>query len=144
MGGSTKQFIINLDPQKVVSTGLSIPTIESALKNITNPGGVGVLLQKTTEFPVSLLPVSSTTQTLSNVPLGKKTDGANVLLSDVAIVTSGSNAQRRGDAIIDGKPGVIIRISKVPNANTVALTADIESTVSSLEKELPAGYELHP
>lgn len=78
------------------------------------------------------------------MPLGKKTDGANVLLSDVAIVTSGSNAQRRGDAIIDGKPGVIVRISKVPNANTVALTADIESAVSSLEKELPAGYEMHP
>ncbi len=60
------------------------------------------------------------------------------------MVTSGNNAQRRGDAIIDGKPGVIIRISKVPNANTIALTDNIESTVGSLEKELPTGYELHP
>lgn len=57
MGGSTKQFIINLDPQKVASTGLSLSTIENILKGITNPDGAGVLLQKTTEFPVSLAPV---------------------------------------------------------------------------------------
>lgn len=57
MGGSTKQFIINLDPQKVVSAGLSLSTIESSLQDITNPGGAGVLLQKITEFPVSLVPV---------------------------------------------------------------------------------------
>lgn len=143
MWGSAKQYIINLDPQKVVSSKLSLSDIENSLINITNPGGAGVLLQKTTEFPVSLLPVLNTTQNLSHISLGKRENWSIILLSDVANITSGVNVQRRGDAIIDGKPGIIIRISKVPNANTINLTKDIESAISSLEKELPKDYQLH-
>ena len=38
MGGSTKQYTIALDPQKIASKKLTLEGIEKALANITNPG----------------------------------------------------------------------------------------------------------
>ena len=75
--------------------------------------------------------------------MGKNANGSSILVSEIGNITYGTNAQRRGDALIDGKPGVIVRISKVPNANTIALTKSIESKVELIAKELPAGYQLH-
>lgn len=143
MGGSTKQYTIALDPQKMVSKKLTLEGIEKSLANITNPGWAGVIVGPMIELPVSLKPTSPAIQDLANLPVGKNADGSSILVSEIGNITYGTNAQRRWDALIDGKPGVIVRISKVPNANTVALSKSIEAKVEVLQKELPAGYRLH-
>jgi cobalt-zinc-cadmium resistance protein CzcA len=38
MGGSTKQYTIALDPQKIAAKKLALAEIEKSLENITNPG----------------------------------------------------------------------------------------------------------
>ena len=93
-------------------------------------------------MPVSLKPSSPRIQDLASLPVGQNEDGTSILVSEIGNITYGTNAQRRGDALIDGKPGIIIRISKVPNANTLALTKNIDSKIESLQKDLPPGYKL--
>ena len=80
---------------------------------------------------------------MASLPVGQNADGSSILVSEIGNITYGTNAQRRGDALIDGKAGVILRISKVPNANTLGLTKSIDSKIESLQKSLPPGYQLH-
>ena len=55
----------------------------------------------------------------------------------------GTGLQLRGDALIDGKPGVIVRISKIPNVNTLELTKAIEQKLIDLRTSLPKNVQLY-
>ena len=60
-----------------------------------------------------------------------------VLLRHVAIVQEGP-APKRGDASIDGNPGVVITIVKQPHADTRALTDQVKAVLRETAATLPA------
>ncbi|MEE9392495.1 MAG: efflux RND transporter permease subunit [Planctomycetota bacterium] len=60
-----------------------------------------------------------------------------VLLSDVADVVFGPAAIRTGDAGINGKPGVIMVVSKQPGVDTVDLTNRINAELKRAQVDLP-------
>jgi CzcA family heavy metal efflux pump len=72
---------------------------------------------------------------LAKVPITKKA-GKEVRLGDVATV-----AQRYppliGDAIIDGKPGLLLVVEKLPWANSLQMTAGVEQALRDLQPGLP-------
>jgi HME family heavy-metal exporter len=69
--------------------------------------------------------------------------GRHVLLSDIASLEEGASVIR-GSANIDGKPGVILRIIRQPDAQTLAVTDEVVSVFASLTATLPDGVTLHP
>jgi len=72
---------------------------------------------------------------LAKVPISAKA-GKAVRLGDVATV-----AQRYqpliGDAVIDGKPGLLLVVEKLPWANSLQMTADVEQALKDLQPGLP-------
>jgi CzcA family heavy metal efflux pump len=72
---------------------------------------------------------------LAQVPVTKKA-GKEVRLGDVATV-----AQRYppliGDAIIDGHPGLLLVVEKLPWANSLQMTAGVEQALRELQPGLP-------
>ncbi|MDH3603691.1 MAG: efflux RND transporter permease subunit, partial [Candidatus Tectomicrobia bacterium] len=66
----------------------------------------------------------------------KTVDGAAILLSDVANVRFGTQIMR-GDAAVNGTPGVILGIEKNPNANTLTVTEAVEKALVDLAPALP-------
>ncbi len=142
MWWSPKQYTIEIDPNKAVSRGVSNEDIIAALENSTFPAGWWVVLQKTTEFPVSIMPIPGNNKNIWSIQITQN-EVWKTIINDIASITQWSNAQRRWDALIDGKPWVIIRISKIPSANTMALTEEIEAQITSIEANLPKWVVLH-
>ena len=99
MGGSSPQYTISVDPAKLSTRHITMTSLESSLSNITNPGGAGIALTATSEFPVNLKPIGNTIEKIGSITLP---DGG--VLRDVATVDVGQSSQRRGDALIDGTP----------------------------------------
>ena len=52
-------------------------------------------------------------------------------------------ALSRGSGAIDGKPGVILRIIRQPDAQTLTVTDGINTTFNSLRQSLPDDIKLH-
>ena len=73
---------------------------------------------------------------LLKVPVKMNADRA-VLLRHVATVQEGP-APKRGDASIDGNPGVVITIVKQPHADTRKLTDQVKAALREAEATLPA------
>ncbi len=138
MGGSAPQYTISVDPAKLITKHLTMGSLENSLSNITNPGWAGIALTPTSEFPIILKPVENTIARIGATTLS---DGS--ILRDVATIAIGLNSQRRWDALIDGTPWVIIRISKVPSVNTVDLSAKIVEKLALIQKDLPKWMILH-
>ena len=78
---------------------------------------------------------------LAKVPVTASSSGASgsagpVRLGDVATVAE-DHQPLIGDAIIDGQPGLLLVVEKLPWANSLQLTAGIEDAIRQLQPGLP-------
>ena len=79
-----------------------------------------------------LLPIA-TPEDLGKVPVVNHPD---LVIDDIADVTEG-HQQLIGDALIDGEPGMILVIERFPDADPVAVTEEVESTLDLMRAGLP-------
>lgn len=68
--------------------------------------------------------------------------GDPVLLKDVADVKL-APVPKRGDASINGQPGVVLMIQKQPEADTLAVTQKVEEVLTELKGSLPSDIRIH-
>ncbi len=73
---------------------------------------------------------------LAKVPVTKTASGKAVRLGDVAVVAE-THQPLIGDAIIDGGPGILLVVEKLPWANSLQMTAGIERAIKDLQPGLP-------
>ena len=62
-------------------------------------------------------------------------DGRPLRLGDIASVVEGASIIR-GSGAIDGQDGVILRIVRQPDAQTLSVTDDINTTFNSLSASI--------
>lgn len=141
MGGDIKQYQVLIDPAKLQEYNVSLQEIEAAIKaNNLNTSG-GFLEEGQTERPVRVIgrlgPMpEQVVDDLLKIPV-KMSGPRVVLLKHVATVQEGP-APKRGDASIDGNPGVVITIVKQPHADTRQLTDDVKAALRDTADNLPA------
>jgi CzcA family heavy metal efflux pump len=141
IGGSVKQVEIVLAPERLMQHGVGTEQILEALDGVTEstPGGFHVSGQE--EY---LIRGAGRVRSLDE--LGKtvvrERDGVATTLADLAELRFGE-AARRGEAALDGKHGVILKIRKQPQANTLELTKRLDAALDDIEKSLPPGISLY-
>jgi CzcA family heavy metal efflux pump len=141
IGGDVKEYQVLVDPTKLQEYNVSLQEIEAAIKaNNLNTSG-GFLEEGQTERPVRIIgrlgPLpEEVVDDLLKVPVKMIADRA-VLLGQLATVQEGP-APKRGDASIDGNPGVVITIVKQPHADTRKLTDQVKGALRDVEATLPA------
>lgn len=146
LGGDKKQYQVLVDPDKLQEYNVSLQEIEAAIKaNNLNTSG-GFLEEGQGERPVRVIgrlgPLpQKVVDDLIKVPLKMNSDRA-VLLGQVARVEEGP-APKRGDASIDGNPGVVITIVKQPHADTRKLTDEVKAALRETEATLPADIAIN-
>jgi CzcA family heavy metal efflux pump len=72
---------------------------------------------------------------LARVPVSDTPSGP-VRLGDVAVVAE-THQPLIGDAIIDGRPGLLLVVEKLPWANSLQMTAGVERAIRELQPGLP-------
>lgn len=141
MGGERKQYQVLVDPDKLLEYDVSLQQIAAAIKaNNLNTSG-GFVEEDQTERPVRVIArlgplTEDVVNDLRKVPVKVNGDRA-VLLGHVAQIVVGP-APKRGDASIDGHPGVVVTIVKQPHANTRKLTDEVKAALREVEAGLPA------
>lgn len=76
-----------------------------------------------------------TPEDLAEVPLASR-DGKTVLLGDVAKVVQEAPLLA-GDAVINGGPGLMLIVEKLPWGNTLDVTEDVEKAIAEMSPGLP-------
>lgn len=140
IGGDTRQYQVELDPQRLQAFGVTVGEVITALKGANENFAAGVMKKTGQEYLIRGVGRVRTTADLEQVVVAAK-GGVPTLIRDVARVVIGP-AFRYGDASANGKPGVVISIQKHPTANTLELTKRLEGKLAELQKSLPAGMKL--
>ena len=144
MGGDVREWQINLNAERMRRYEVMIDDVRKSVENtLTNKSG-GLITEDEKEYSIRILTAPTVAADLQDISIGRnKMDGRPIRLGDIASVIEGASPIR-GSGAIDGKPGVILRIIRQPDAQTLTVTDEINTTFNSLSSSLPDRVELHP
>lgn len=142
-GGDLKEYQVLVDPGKLLTFNLSLHEVEDAIgeSNVNSSGGF--LPEVYEEKLIRNLARVESPDDLAHTVVRANREGAHVTLGDIAEIRLGGPLVKRGDAGINGQPGVILTVGKQPNADTLKLTKTIEAELASLQTTLPEGVQIH-
>jgi cobalt-zinc-cadmium resistance protein CzcA len=153
-GGITKEYQVRLDPNKLVSYGLSIGQIETQLSgNNTNAGG-SFIQTGPQQINVQAQGLFRNVQDIENTVV-RSSNGASIRIKDIAIVEQGAKVRlgQISKAYRDEKTGTIIDNPDVVEGSLLLQKGDdadpalkgIEAKVKQLNEQiLPKGVKIVP
>jgi CzcA family heavy metal efflux pump len=142
-GGEVRERQIEIDPVKLAAAGLVLEDVLTAAKRATALIGGGYLETPTQRIVIQAQAPGATLEALAQAVVGTR-DGAAVHLGDVATLREGAQP-RFGDALIAGKPGILIETSTQFGANTLEVTRALELRLDALAPALAKqGVQYHP
>jgi CzcA family heavy metal efflux pump len=137
IGGDVRQLRVEPDTARMAQFGVSLTQVEQALRGFSGNAGGGFIDLNSREYLIRHLGRTNRVEDLAGLAVAWK-DGRAILLEQVATVGFAPGL-KRGDAGYGGAPAVVVSVQKQPNADTVKLTADIETALAELKQGLPRG-----
>ena len=141
LGGEVKEYQILVSPERMAHHNVGLGDVLAAVQGMNANVSGGTLYEYGNEYIIRGV-VSTTNVSALAKALVKNTGTTAVCLRDVADVRVGDKTPRTGVASYNGKPAVMMTVTKQPNTSTLDLTAEIDRTLEDLEKTLPADVHL--
>jgi CzcA family heavy metal efflux pump len=135
IGGEMKQYQVLVDPTRLADYGLTLKEVTEAVRASNANAGGGFLERPNEEYLIRGRARVYSAEDLANSVITVR-DGAPILIKNVAEVKIGA-ALKRGEGSFNAQPAVVATIQKQPNANTLVVTEQIETTLSGLKSSLP-------
>jgi CzcA family heavy metal efflux pump len=138
---------VQVDPDKMAKKGVSLEDVQTTTADALDTGVLkfssghslssgGILDSAQQRLDIRHVLSVSTPQSLAQVPLEGQTGPNKVRLGDVATVVQ-DHQPLIGDAVINGGPGLLLVVEKLPWGNTLTVTKALEDAVRSLQPSMP-------
>lgn len=143
MGGDIKEYQILMDPGKMRRHGVSMDEIIYAVKGMNQNASGGTLYEYGNEYIVRGLLSTNDIDELKKAVVKTSENGLPITLDAIADVRIGPKTPVLGVASNDGKPAVLLTVTKQPNTNTLALTGRLDNALDELKANLPADVKIN-
>jgi CzcA family heavy metal efflux pump len=140
-GGENKQYQVLVDPYEVAARGLTLHQVHEAVEQSNMNATGGVFVESGQEYLIRGIGRVRNIEDIEHTVISVH-DNVPVLVGDVAEVTV-APAFKLGTASINNENGVLLVISKQPEANTLSLTKEILAALDELRGALPEDITMH-
>jgi CzcA family heavy metal efflux pump len=142
-GGDVRQIQILPDPDKLTSYQVTLSDVADAARAALALRGAGFIDLEAQRILLKSPTPKPDMQAIGEAVVSVR-NGVPVLVRDVAMVQE-APALRSGDALIMGKPGVLLSLASQYGANTLTTTLAVEQALTNLEPALKAqGITVYP
>ncbi|MBZ0234182.1 MAG: efflux RND transporter permease subunit [Deltaproteobacteria bacterium] len=147
IGGRVRELRVELDLARLVALGVSADQVVAALARDNRNVSAGDMAESGREVLVRTLGELTSAEDIGNVLVtrrsGRSADaqdlpnpsGRPVYVRDVATVIDGFQ-EVRSEQWVDGVPGIVLRVSKQADANTVEVVERLEAEIARINVEL--------
>ena len=143
MGGDIKEYQILMDPGKMRRHGVSMDEVIYAVKGMNQNASGGTLYEYGNEYIVRGLLSTNDIDELKKAVVKTSENGLPITLDAIADLRIGPKTPVLGVASNDGKPAVLLTVTKQPNTNTLALTGRLDNALGELKANLPADVKIN-
>jgi CzcA family heavy metal efflux pump len=134
LGGGVRERDIEVDPAKLAVHGISMEEVAEAAKRATATIGGGYIETASQRIVIRARAPGQSTDELADALVAMRA-GLPVRFRDVATIRDGLEP-RFGDALVGGKPGIMVETSTQFGANTLEVTRALEQRLDALGSEL--------
>ena len=144
IGGYTRQYQVNLDPNRLRAYGIPVSRVVEAVRS-GNIESSGRLLEfGGTEYMVRGRGYARSIEDFENIPLSVSETGSQIRIKDAGQVVMGPDL-RRGLADLDGTGEVVSGIVVMRNGeNALDVINRVKAKIKEIEPGFPAGVKLVP
>ena len=143
MGGDIKEYQILMDPGKMRCHGVSMDEVIYAVKGMNQNASGGTLYEYGNEYIVRGLLSTNDIDELKKAVVKTSDNGLPITLDAISDVRIGPKTPVLGLASNDGKPAVLLTVTKQPNTNTLALTGKLDNALEELKANLPGDVKIN-
>ena len=136
IGGQETEYRIILSPERMRYHDITLSEVVAATERVNENAGGGVIYEYGNEYIVKTDFSTTDPDDIARAVV-RSDERGTVTLADIAQVTIGGKQPRLGTASVDGKPAVLVTVTKQPGAGTIELTDRIEKAIESLAPSLP-------
>jgi len=136
-GGEVRRIEVQVRPEALAARDLGLADVLAATRAATGASGGGYIDTPQQRILIEPHGQALTAADISAAPLPPVAGAAPARIGDVAIVRD-APAPLNGDALIMGRPGVLISLSSQYGANTLEATHAVESALAELTPALKA------
>jgi multidrug efflux pump len=129
-----------LQPDRLSAMGLSLEAVRAAIAAANTQSPVGTLDGAAQSSTIATNDQLSTPEEFGAIVVRSR-QGATVRLSDVATVERGTRNSRAA-GLFNGKPGVILMVTKQPDANVVETVDRVRAVLPDLKRWIPSDLEI--
>jgi Cu/Ag efflux pump CusA len=130
-GGQARRLEVRVKPEALAARDLSMADVLAAVRASTGVTGGGYIDTPQQRILIEPRGQASSAADVAAVPLPPQAGAAPARIGDVAEVAEGPGPLN-GDALINGKPGVLISLSSQYGANTLEATHAVEAALAEL------------
>ena len=144
VGGYTRQFQVNVDPNRLQAYGIPIRRVVEAVRSGNQEVGGRLLEFGGTEYMVRGRGYAKSLEEFGNIVLDASADGTPIRIKDVGQVVEGPEL-RRGIADLDGKGEVVSGIIVMRSGeNALAVIDRVKQKIAQVTPALPEGVKIVP
>ncbi|MDR7116076.1 efflux RND transporter permease subunit [Caulobacter sp. BE254] len=141
-GGRTRQIQVDIDPQALLSKGLSATDVGAAIAAQTQITPAGFVKIGEFQYSLKLNNAPGTVEELNDLPI-RTVNGATVRMSDVAHVRDGS-APQQNVVHVDGQRSVLMTVLKSGATSTISIVDGVRAALPELQASLPKELTITP
>ncbi len=135
-GGEVRQLQIQVTPERLIAHGLAIQEVLNAAREATGVRGAGFIETAAQRIVIQTEGQSLTAPMLGEVIIAQH-EAHSVRLKDVAAIVEAAEP-KFGDALIMGKPGILMTMSGQYGANTMEVTEAVERALEEMKPAFEA------
>ena len=143
MGGDIKEYQILLDPGRMRHYGVSMDEVIDAVKGMNQNAPGGTLYQFGNEYIVRGVLSTDDIELMKKAVVKTGPSGRPIPLEAIADVQTGPKTPVLGVASNDGRPAVILTVTKQPNTSSLDLTAKLDRELDDIRTVLPADVRVN-
>ncbi|HLV86932.1 MAG TPA: CusA/CzcA family heavy metal efflux RND transporter [Candidatus Sulfotelmatobacter sp.] len=144
VGGYSKQYQVNVDPNRLQAYGIPIRRVVEAVRSGNQEVGGRLLEFGGTEYMVRGRGYAKSIEEFGNIVLDASPDGTPIRIRDIGQVVEGPDL-RRGVADLDGKGEVVSGIVIMRNGeNALSVIDRVKHRIAEISPSLPEGVKIVP
>ena len=144
VGGYTRQYQVNLDPNRLRAYSIPISRVVEAVRGGNSESSGRLLEFGGTEYMVRGRGYAKSLEDFENIPLSVSESGSQIRIKDVGQVVLGPDV-RRGLADYNGKGETVSGIVVMRNGeNALDVIDRLKAKIKEIEPGLPAGVKVIP
>ncbi len=141
IGGAVRRVEVVIDPAALVEHRLALDDVLELLRGAMGSAPGGFVSAGSQEYLVRGVGQPRSLDDIRRIRVAERA-GVPLTVGDIATVQLG-DGPRRGDAAVGGRRAVVLKVSKQPQTNTLAVTARVDEAMDELQSTLPNGVTLY-